>query len=48
VTLVDLAEGSQLLTEIDAEPGTLRVGQRVALYLEDHYGASVPIFRPAG
>jgi hypothetical protein len=48
VAYVDLDEGFRLLTEIDAEPGTLRVGQRVELHWEDHDGTSVPIFRSAG
>ena len=48
VALVDLDEGFRILTEIDAEPGAVHVGQRVALHWEDHDHTSVPIFQPAG
>ncbi|WP_433273072.1 Zn-ribbon domain-containing OB-fold protein [Pseudonocardia xinjiangensis] len=48
VAYVDLDEGFRILTEIDAEPGTVHVGQRVELHWEDHDHTSVPIFRPAG
>lgn len=48
VAYVELDEGFRMLTEVIAEPGTVRVGQRVALYWEDHDSTAVPVFRPAG
>jgi len=46
VAFVDLDEGFRMLTEIVAEPDTVRIGQRVRVEWEDHDDLSVPYFRP--
>jgi uncharacterized OB-fold protein len=47
VGFIDLDEGFRMLAEIDADPATVRIGQRVAVSWEDHEDVSVPIFRAA-
>jgi uncharacterized protein len=47
VGFIDLDEGFRLLTEIDAPPDAVRVGQRVTVSWEDHADLAVPVFRPA-
>lgn len=44
VAFVDLDEGFRILTEIAADPATVRIGQRVRVDWEDHDDLSVPIF----
>ena len=44
---IDLDEGFRMLAEIDAEPGTVQVGQRVTVGWDDHDEVAVPVFRPA-
>jgi hypothetical protein len=44
--MIDLDEGFRMLAEIEADPDTVHVNQRVAVAWEDHPGLSVPIFRP--
>lgn len=48
VALVDLDEGFRMLAEVDADPETVRVGQRVEVGWEDHGEIAVPVFRPEG
>jgi uncharacterized OB-fold protein len=48
VAFVDLDEGFRMLTEVVADPGTVHVGQRVAVDWEDHDEVSVPVFRVVG
>jgi len=45
---IDLDEGFRMLAEIDADPDTVQVGQRVAVSWDDHDELAVPVFRPAG
>jgi uncharacterized OB-fold protein len=45
VAFVDLDEGFRVLTEIAADPASVRIGQRVAVAWEDHDEVSVPVFR---
>jgi uncharacterized OB-fold protein len=44
--MIDLDEGFRMLAEIDADPDTVHVDQRVTVGWEDHPGLSVPLFRP--
>ena len=46
VAFVDLDEGFRMLSEILAEPKTVRIGQRVHVVWEDHDDLSVPCFQP--
>ncbi len=46
VAMIDLDEGFRMLAEIEADPDTVHVNQRVTVAWEDHPGLSVPIFRP--
>jgi uncharacterized protein len=51
--MIDLDEGFRMLAEIDADPDTVHVDQRVTVGWEDHPGEdhpglSVPVFRPEG
>lgn len=48
VGFIDLAEGFRMLAEIDAEPGSVRVGQEVTVGWEDHDQVAIPVFRLAG
>jgi uncharacterized protein len=45
---IDLDEGFRMLAEIDADPDTVQVGQRVTAGWDDHDELAVPVFRPAG
>jgi hypothetical protein len=49
--MIDLDEGFRMLAEIDADPDTVHVDQRVTVGWEDHPGEdhpglSIPVFRP--
>ncbi len=44
---IDLDEGFRMLAEIDADPDTVQVGQRVTVGWDDHDELAVPVFRPA-
>ncbi len=45
---VELAEGPRVFTEIvDAEPGTVRIGDPVRLAFRDVGGGPMPVFAPA-
>jgi uncharacterized OB-fold protein len=46
VAMIDLDEGFRMLAEIESDPDTVYVGQRVSVGWEDHEGLSVPLFRP--
>ncbi len=52
VALVDLDEGFRIMAEVDADPETVHIGQRVRVGWEDHHVGSdqlaVPVFTPAG
>ena len=45
---IDLDEGFRMLAEIDADPDTVQVGQRVTVGWDDHDDLAVPVFHPAG
>lgn len=47
VGFIDLDEGFRMMAEIDAEPGSVEVGQRVTVSWEDHDELAIPVFRPA-
>jgi uncharacterized OB-fold protein len=46
VAFIDLDEGFRMLSEVLAEPDTVRIGQRVRVEWEDHDELSIPCFRP--
>jgi uncharacterized protein len=46
VGFIDLDEGFRMLAEIEADPQTVGVAQRVTLSWEDHAEVSIPLFRP--
>jgi uncharacterized OB-fold protein len=48
VAMIDMAEGFRLLAEVDADPETVHIGQKVQVGWEDHERLSVPVFVPAG
>jgi uncharacterized OB-fold protein len=52
VALVDLDEGFRLMAEVDADPETIHIGQRVRVGWEDHEvdgeRLAIPVFTPAG
>ena len=41
-----ITHGVRRFAEIEADPDTVHVNQRVTVAWEDHPGLSVPIFRP--
>ena len=43
---IDLDEGFRMLAEIDADPDTIQVGQRVTVGWDDHDELAVPVFHP--
>jgi hypothetical protein len=43
---IDLDEGFRMLAEIDADPDTVQVGQRVTVGWDDYDELAVPVFRP--
>jgi uncharacterized protein len=52
VAMIDMDEGFRIMAEVDTDPSTVHIGQRVQVGWEDHEvngePIAVPVFTPAG